>query len=47
MKFYRQFVTNHKTDPTGYETLKTLLRVEDITAFQKQWEAYVLRLRFP
>ncbi len=47
VKFYRQFVTNHKTDPTGYETLKTLLRVEDITAFQKQWEAYVLRLRFP
>jgi hypothetical protein len=44
--FYRRFLANHKQDPTGYETLKAVLKRDDMEAFQKQWEAYVLTLKF-
>jgi len=48
-KFYKDFVTNHKTDPTGYETLKKILALKtekDMEAFKKKWEAYTLKLVF-
>jgi len=45
-KFYHAFRANHKKDPTGLETLKKTLGVRDLAAFKKQWEAYVLKLRF-
>jgi hypothetical protein len=44
--FYHDFVKNVEKDPTGYETLKRVLDVDDMTAFQKQWEDEVLKLRF-
>ncbi len=44
--FYRRFLANHKRDPTGYKTLQAILRQEDMQRFQRQWEAYVLELRF-
>ena len=47
VKFYHQFVANHKDDPTGYKTLKAVLGETDMAAFQKRWEGYVLGLRFP
>ena len=34
-------------DPTGYKTLKAVLRRDDMGKFQKEWEAFVLKLRFP
>lgn len=46
-KFYREFVDNHKTDTTGISTLKKVLGANDLSAFKKQWEAFVLKLRFP
>jgi hypothetical protein len=46
-EFYRAFCANRKEDPTGYGTLKAVLRREDMEKFQKDWEAYVLKLRFP
>jgi hypothetical protein len=46
-KFYHRFRANHKQDPTGYETLKAVLGREDMDAFKKDWEAFVLKLRFP
>lgn len=46
-KFYRRFVANQTDDPTGYDTLAEVLAEEDMDAFQKRWEAYVLKLRFP
>jgi hypothetical protein len=46
-KFYRAFVANHLRDPGGYETLQAVLGRDDMDAFQQQWEAYVLSLRFP
>jgi hypothetical protein len=44
--YYHRFLKNRRTDPTGHETLKTLLKVDDIDAFQRRWEAYVLKLRW-
>jgi hypothetical protein len=46
-KFYREFRAGAKDDPTGYETLKRVLGEEDMDAFKKRWEAWVLGLRFP
>ena len=45
--FYREFRAGAKEDPTGYETLKRVLGEEDMDAFKKRWEAWVLGLRFP
>jgi hypothetical protein len=46
-EFYRRFVANHAKDPTGYETLQAILGEEDMPAFQKRWEKFVLGLKFP
>jgi hypothetical protein len=48
-KFYKDFVANRKTDPTGYETLKKTLGLKtdkEMQIFKKKWEAYVLKLVF-
>jgi hypothetical protein len=47
-KFYRRFYANRKEDPTGYATLVEILgrSDKDMDAFQRDWEAYVLKLRF-
>jgi hypothetical protein len=45
-EYYRQFHENRKTDPTGYKTLKKVLGRRDMDAFQQEWEAFVLKLRF-
>lgn len=45
-KFYHEFVRNVEKDLTGFETLKRVLAVDDMSAFQKDWEAEVLKLRF-
>ncbi|MCH8923109.1 MAG: C39 family peptidase [Planctomycetes bacterium] len=44
-KFYHQFVRDAGDDPTGYETLQTVLGERDMIAFQKRWEAWALTLR--
>jgi len=45
--FYRRFLAHHKQDPGGYRTLREILGRDDLEAFQKDWEAFVLKLRFP
>ena len=50
VKYYHAFVKNAEADPSGYETLKQLLSIADddgMTAFQRRWEQWVLKLRFP
>lgn len=44
VKFYKQFHANRKTDPSGYETLKSVLSETDMHQFQRKWEKYVLDL---
>ena len=47
--FYREFHRNRRRDPTGYETLKSVLGLEDdqMPAFQRKWQRYVASLTFP
>lgn len=45
-KFYKDFVANAKTDPTGYTTLQDVLAERDMMAFQRKWEAFVMKLTF-
>jgi hypothetical protein len=46
-KFYRHFVANQKDDPTGYKTLAKTLGEKDMAGFQRKWEEFVTRLKFP
>lgn len=45
-RYYKQFTASTRTDPTGYKTLQAVLGRTDIAAFQREWERYVLGLRF-
>jgi hypothetical protein len=45
-KFYHAFFAARVEDPTGYKTLQSVLGKKDMDAFKKEWEAYVLKLRF-
>jgi len=47
VKYYREFVANQKSDPTGYKTLQRVLGEKDMDAFKKRWEMFVAGLRFP
>ena len=46
--YYHEFYKNRRADPTGYETLKRLLKLREdqMPAFKRRWEAYTLRLRW-
>ena len=44
VKFYKEFVSHQKTDPTGYLTLRGVLGRRNMNQFQKQWEKFVLGL---
>lgn len=46
VKFYREFTANVEKDPTGYKTLKKVLGVRDMNAFQRRWERFVMGLTF-
>ena len=45
-KFYHQFNRDVAEDPTGFKTLKSVIGIRDINAFEKRWHAYCLKLRF-
>jgi hypothetical protein len=45
--FYRQFTTHAKEDPSGFETLKRVLKETDMTSFQQRWQDYVMTLKAP
>jgi hypothetical protein len=44
VRFYKEFTANAATDPTGYKSLKKVLGVRDMAAFQRRWEAFVMKL---
>lgn len=46
VRFYQSFRKHVETDPTGYETLKSVLGEEDMPKFEQRWRAYVLKLKF-
>ena len=47
VKFYREFRHNRHDDPTGLLSLKKVLGTDDLVKFQREWEEFVLQLRFP
>jgi hypothetical protein len=47
VRFYHEFIKNQDRDPTGFNTLRSILDEEDMDAFKKEWEKFVLGLRFP
>jgi len=47
IEFFQEFRANVAEDPTGYATLQRVLEVDDMVAFQAQWEAHVMALKFP
>lgn len=47
VRYYHEFYKNRSVDPTGYETLKKILNVEDMGVFKEKWERFVLELTFP
>jgi hypothetical protein len=44
--YYRKFRDGVKDDPTGIKTLKQVLKIDDLAAFDKSWRQWVLTLRF-
>lgn len=47
VKLFQEYAARRADDPSGYEALKRVLGEEDMAAFQRRWEAYVLDLVFP
>jgi len=45
-KYYHSFVKSVKQDQTGYKTLKKILNRDDMDLFMKEWERFVLKLKF-
>ncbi|BBM86379.1 C39 family peptidase [Candidatus Uabimicrobium amorphum] len=45
-KYYHTFRKNYAKDPTGYATLKEILSTHDMSQFQREWQKFVLSLRF-
>ncbi len=46
VKYYRAYAAHAGQDPTGYKTLQQVLGADDMEAFRKKWEAFVLKLVF-
>ena len=46
-EYYREFKANAASDPTGIESLKKVLGREDLEVFHKEWQDWVLTLRYP
>lgn len=44
VRFYHEFVTHAKEDPSGLSTLKRVLGENDLNSFKKKWEDFVLQL---
>lgn len=45
-EFYHAFVKNARDDPSGFETLRKVLDRDDMKQFQKEWEKYVMLLKY-
>jgi len=43
-EYHRRFVASVADDPTGEQTLKAVLGVEDLSAYQAEWSAWVAGL---
>ncbi len=44
VKFYREFISRQKEDPSGFKSLQKVLAEPNMEAFKTKWEQYVARL---
>lgn len=44
VNYCKEFTASSKTDPTGHKTLQSVLGEKDMVAFQRRWEAFVMKL---
>lgn len=47
LDFWKMYLVDRATDPSGYTTLTKVLGEKDLDAFKKRWETETLRLSFP
>ena len=47
VRFHHEFVANAKRDPTGVQTLKKVLKVDDLESFRQKWQEFILKIRHP
>ena len=45
-EYYHAFLAARESDPTGYETLKSILGEDDMTQFKVKWQKWVMRLKY-
>ena len=45
-KYYHTFKKNYAQDPTGYKTLQAILSTNDMKKFKREWQRFVLNLKF-
>jgi len=45
--YYHRFHGGRRADPSGWRTLRAVLGTRDMREFQRDWERWVLGLRFP
>jgi hypothetical protein len=45
IKFYQEFQSHQKEDPTGYDSLQKVLGERDMDLFKTKWEKYILSLK--
>lgn len=46
LEYYQTFRDNIDSDPTGLKSLKKVLGTDDLDQFKRDWQEYVLKLRF-
>lgn len=46
-KYFKSFLENRLKDPSGYETLQTVLGEKDMADFQKRWQTWAMKLKYP
>jgi hypothetical protein len=46
VSFYKNFNKDAKNDSTGLKTLKKILRTKDLISFKKEWETWILKLKY-
>ena len=47
VRYWRELRAQAAVDPTGYAALQAVLGEQDLAAFQKRWQKWVLGLQFP
>jgi hypothetical protein len=47
LRFWSEYRKDRAADPSGFTTLSRVLGESDMAAFQKRWEAEVMKLSFP